>query len=62
MASESTPNLGLYKPIPGTAEPFSAAEINGNWDILDDAFTAAELTAPVQAVANVGITINGGTA
>ena len=62
MASESTPILGLYKPIPGTAEPFSAAEINGNWDILDEAFTAAELAAPVQSVANVGIIINGGTA
>jgi hypothetical protein len=62
MASESTPNLGLYKPIPGTAEPFSAAEINGNWDILDDSFSAAELAAPVQGVLNVGVTINGGTA
>jgi hypothetical protein len=62
MASESTPNLGLYKPIPGTAEPFSAAEINGNWDILDDAFEPAELGPYTQAVLNVGLTINGGTA
>jgi hypothetical protein len=62
MSSESTPNLGLYKPIPGTAEPFRSEEINGNWDILDDAFTVVELKPPVQAVASSGITIDGGTA
>jgi hypothetical protein len=35
MASELTPLIGLYKAIPGTNEPFRAADINDNWDILD---------------------------
>jgi hypothetical protein len=35
MASETTPLIGLYKAIPGTNEPFRAADINDNWDILD---------------------------
>jgi hypothetical protein len=35
MASELTPLIGLYKAIPGTNEPFRAADINNNWDILD---------------------------
>lgn len=39
MASELTPNIGLFKPIPGTAEPFRAADINGNWDILDSSYS-----------------------
>lgn len=39
MASELTPNIGLFKPIPGTAEPFRAANINGNWDILDSSYS-----------------------
>jgi hypothetical protein len=38
MASELTPNIGLFKPIPGTAEPFRAADINGNWDLLDSSY------------------------
>lgn len=62
MASTSTPILGLFKPVPGTAEPFRSEDINGNWDILDEAFTAAELAPNVQAVADEGITIDGGTA
>jgi hypothetical protein len=39
MASELTPNIGLFKPIPGTAEPFRSEDINGNWDILDSSYT-----------------------
>jgi hypothetical protein len=62
MASTSTPILGLFKPVPGTAEPFRSEDINGNWDILDESFTVAELKPNVQAVADSGITINGGTA
>jgi hypothetical protein len=35
MASTTTPLIGLYKATPGTNEPFRAADINDNWDILD---------------------------
>jgi len=35
MASTTTTELGLFKPIPGTAEPFRTSDVNGNWDILD---------------------------
>ena len=50
MASELTPNIGLFKPIPGTAEPFRSENINNNWDILDGSYSTiielqAELTA-----------------
>jgi hypothetical protein len=62
MASTSTPILGLFKPVPGTAEPFRSEDINGNWDILDESFTVVELKPNVQAVVTSGITVNGGTA
>jgi ethanolamine utilization cobalamin adenosyltransferase len=39
MASELTPNIGLFKPIPGTAEPFRSENINNNWDILDSSYS-----------------------
>jgi hypothetical protein len=39
MASELTPNIGLFKPIPGTAEPFRSEDINGNWDLLDSSYS-----------------------
>ena len=35
MASTTTTELGLFKPVPGTAEPFRTTDVNGNWDILD---------------------------
>jgi hypothetical protein len=50
MASELTPNIGLFKPIPGTAEPFRSEDINGNWDILDGSYaTIVELQADLAA-------------
>ena len=50
MASELTPNIGLFKPIPGTAEPFRSENINGNWDILDGSYaTIVELQAELTA-------------
>jgi hypothetical protein len=50
MASELTPNIGLFKPIPGTAEPFRSEDINGNWDILDGSYaTIVELQAELTA-------------
>jgi hypothetical protein len=36
MARTSTPNYGLSKPTPGTAEPVSAAiDVGSNWDLVD---------------------------
>jgi len=35
MASTTTTELGLFKAVPGTAEPFRTTDVNGNWDILD---------------------------
>jgi hypothetical protein len=35
MASTTTTELGLFKPVPGSAEPFRTTDVNGNWDILD---------------------------
>jgi hypothetical protein len=35
MASTTTTELGLFKPIPGSAEPFRTTDVNNNWDILD---------------------------
>jgi hypothetical protein len=50
MASELTPNIGLFKPIPGTAEPFRSENINNNWDILDSSYsTIVELQAELAA-------------
>ncbi len=51
MSSTLTPNLDLYKAIPGTAEPFRTTDINSNWDKVD-AFV----------VQPVGIVLDGGTA
>jgi hypothetical protein len=36
MASTTTPLIGLFKATPGTNEPFRTADINNNWDILDE--------------------------
>jgi hypothetical protein len=62
MASTTTTELGLFKPVPGSAEPFRTTDVNENWDLVDEAFTTAELKIRVQEVATEGITINGGTA
>jgi hypothetical protein len=35
MASTTTTELGLFKPVPGSAEPFRTTDVNNNWDILD---------------------------
>jgi len=58
MASELTPLIGLFKAIPGTNEPFRAADINDNWDILDtfivnyeDRFTELETEADAAVAA-----------
>lgn len=38
MSSTTTPVIGLFKPIPGTAEPFRVADLNENMDLLDAAY------------------------
>lgn len=38
MASTTTPVIGLFKPVPGTAEPFRVADLNTNMDKLDAAY------------------------
>jgi hypothetical protein len=52
MASELTPLIGLYKAIPGTNEPFRAADINNNWDILDTFIVNYQTQFDVLANAN----------
>jgi hypothetical protein len=38
MSSTTTPVIGLFKPVPGTAEPFRVADLNDNMDLLDTAY------------------------
>jgi hypothetical protein len=38
MSSTTTPVIGLFKPVPGTAEPFRVADLNENMDLLDTAY------------------------
>ena len=42
MSSTTTPVIGLFKPIPGTAEPFRVADLNDNMDLLDAAYGTIE--------------------
>ena len=35
MSATTTTKLGLFKPVPGTSEPFRASDFNGNMDLLD---------------------------
>jgi len=35
MASTTTTRLGLFKPTPGTNEPFRITDINDNYDLID---------------------------
>jgi hypothetical protein len=42
MSSTTTPVIGLFKPIPGTAEPFRVADLNENMDLLDAAYGTIE--------------------
>jgi hypothetical protein len=58
MSSTLTPELDLYKAVPGTAEPFRTTDINSNMDKID-AFAVAVLA---QIAAPTASTINGGTA
>ena len=42
MSSTTTPVIGLFKPVPGTAEPFRVADLNENMDLLDAAYGTIE--------------------
>jgi len=42
MSSITTPVIGLFKPVPGTAEPFRVADLNDNMDLLDAAYGTIE--------------------
>ena len=42
MASTTTTELGLFKPVPGSAEPFRTTDVNNNWDILDGVVSGYE--------------------
>lgn len=35
MSSSNTTRLALFKPVPGTSEPFRASDFNGNMDKID---------------------------
>jgi hypothetical protein len=42
MSSITTPVIGLFKPVPGTAEPFRVSDLNDNMDLLDAAYGTIE--------------------
>lgn len=42
MASTNTPRLNLFKPTPGTAEPFRVSDVNDNFDKIDLYATAQD--------------------
>jgi hypothetical protein len=35
MSSSNTTRLALFKPVPGTSEPFRASDFNANMDKID---------------------------
>jgi hypothetical protein len=42
MSSSLTPRLALFKPVPGTVEPFRTTDFNGNMDKIDAEAVAAD--------------------
>ena len=61
MSAIVTTELELFKPVPGTSEPFRATDFNDNMDKIDEAFTAAELQPRVQGALDLGVIVDGGT-
>lgn len=57
MAYTSTTRLALFKPTPGTAEPFRASDFNANMDKIDAEAVAAD--ARLDAVEALNTTQNG---
>lgn len=52
MASTLTTVLSLFKPTPGTKEPFRTSDVNSNWDKLDAAIGRKVTKATVNTVVN----------
>ena len=42
MSSSLTPRLSLFKPTPGSVEPFRTTDFNGNMDKIDAEAVAAD--------------------
>ena len=42
MSSSATTRLALFKPVPGTSEPFRASDFNANMDKIDAEAVAAD--------------------
>ena len=42
MSSSNTTKLALFKPVPGTSEPFRASDFNANMDKIDAEAIAAD--------------------
>ena len=56
MSSSLTPRLELFKPVPGTIEPFRASDFNSNMDKIDAEAVAAD--ARLDAVEALNTTQN----
>ena len=56
MASTSTTRLQLFKPTPGTAEPFRASDFNANMDKIDAEAVAAD--ARLDSIESINTTQN----
>jgi hypothetical protein len=63
MSSSATPVIALYKPVPGTAEPFRVSDFNGNMDKLDAAYgtIAPKLTEATAAIATITAAVTAAT-
>jgi hypothetical protein len=70
MSSTLTPELDLYKAVPGTAEPFRTTDINSNMDKIDAEAVAADTrldniealnTTQNNRITAIETTIDGGT-
>ena len=55
MASTTTTELGLFKAVPGSSEPFRTTDVNDNWDILDGVVAGYEdrIVAAENSIAGV---------
>jgi hypothetical protein len=70
MSSSNTTRLALFKPVPGTSEPFRASDFNANMDKIDAEAVAADArldsiealnTTQNNRITAIETTIDGGT-
>lgn len=70
MSSSNTTRLALFKPVPGTSEPFRASDFNANMDKIDAEAIAADArldsiealnTTQSNRITALETTIDGGT-